>query len=118
MKTCKACGGKYRGQGTVAIVGKKGGIVGPCCAKDGILVIGGKPAPRCKCGKLATKCHECAGAKVPPELKAAVRVLKTYASAANASALRQVDGSPEHNFHAGKVEGLESAIDLLESGRF
>jgi hypothetical protein len=119
MKTCGLCARTYR-KGSLAVVmtdrGLKSKRVCQDCADKGITLVAAMPAVRCKCGKPATKCHVCAGTK-SGDLAGAIKVLEGRLKARKLMPVASMD---EHAVETndGVIEGLESAIELLKSGRF
>ena len=119
MKTCKVCGHEYRIGRIAFIMGKRGlksARVCQTCADKGVVLVAASPIQACKCGKPATKCHVCAGAK-SGDLSDAIKVLEGRAKARKVMPIANMD---EHTVETndGFIEGLESAIELLRSGRF
>jgi hypothetical protein len=119
MKTCKVCGHEYRKGRIAFIMGKRGlksARVCQGCADKGVVLVAASPIQACKCGKPATKCHVCAGIKAPLFIDGAVKVLEGRLKAVKT--VRYTLNPAGDPFTEGKIEGLESAIELLKSGRF
>ena len=118
MKLCKVCGKSYR-SGRIAYImsdkGLKGARVCQGCATGGVLVVAASEAARCKCGQPATKCHACAGTK-SGDVVAAIKVLEGRLKVTKST--RYVLDPAGDAATEGRIEGLESAIELLKSGRF
>lgn len=125
---CGVCGNSYR-SGTEVWVPEVGGKTGvrqkmvrkrACngCAKRAMLIVASMPVARCRCGAPATQCHVCgsrketAARKDGADVKAIVKKLKVMKLA-----YEDPDES-EQEYRDGRVHGLESAIELLESGRW
>lgn len=128
MKTCKACGGTYRTGAIAYLADDAGKLVASrvCqpCAKRGIVVIPATRAPMCKCGQPATQCHVCASKGATAAKKdaagvgGAVKVMRGWLKAIDNYAVD--DDSPNENkaYADGRIAAIESAIGLLESGRW
>lgn len=124
IKSCRACGESYR-KGTIAFVIKNGKLVAgrvcPSCAKQGVTIIGLEATSRCKCGKKPTTCGSCAvdteRSNKASDLASAVKKLRAMVSVYKTSPVARMS---EHaiEMNDGRIEGLESAIELLESGRY
>jgi hypothetical protein len=114
MKTCKVCGNKVR-KTNLALVSedgilKSGRVCQDCLSKHGVTIVLRPAVKMCKCGQPATKCHVCAGSK-SGDLTSAIATLR--------GRLKTAKVTPVLSEHLeGRIEGLESAIELLESGRF
>jgi len=104
LSTCKVCARSYRTGRIAFIMGEHGKLTGArvCqdCASDGVLVVAAKPARRCRCGNPAVKCGACASESQTKE-KVEVCARRNQAN----------------DYRTGRSTGLESAIELLESGR-
>ena len=120
MKTCKVCGEPYRKGQIVHIMGERGlQAVRACqkCAGKGVTLVATNPVTFCKCGNPATKCHICAGSSQPAgDIAAALKQLE--------GRLKLIKMSPAPTDEkaaaslSGRIEGMESAIALLKSGKF
>jgi hypothetical protein len=113
MSTCKACGSAFR-KGVIATfvepgMGPRGAKVCGECAKDGMLVVVRKIGPRVE-QKVAR----------PEGYERVLRMLRTYASAARASAVTYAAGGSLtsgnvflRGVFSGKGEGLDVAIQTI-----
>jgi len=109
LSRCKGCGGEYR-KGSIAVLFfQKGGSartrVCPSCVKRGVLVVPELLAPVVKRVEKRSEAVE-----------EAIRTLTTYMKAAQACAdgTKDEDGFSGRVFQIGRVEGYESAIELLK----
>ena len=107
LSRCKGCGGEYR-KGSIAVLFlQKGGSartrVCPGCVKRGVLVVPELLAPVVKRVEKRSEAVE-----------EAIRTLTTYMKAAQACADGIKDGYSRRAFQIGRVEGYESAIELLK----
>jgi hypothetical protein len=118
MNTCKVCQKSYR-KGVIAFImgdrGLKGARVCQGCASDGVLVVAAKAGVTCSCGKPASKCSDCG--KKPADMGRAIKALETLVKLAKHGSVRYMHATEIQN-NDGRIEGLESAIELLKSGRF
>lgn len=121
MRACGACGRKYRGKGSRAVVlegpgAGTGCIVCPTCSSRSTSVLTNKTA-RCKCGDVATTCGGCAqlreardqAAVVGDLVKRLEGQLKARARSSAARGLTQAEREREDGY----VEGFESCIEQL-----
>lgn len=124
---CGICGSGCRK--TTLVYVKSGSILerkraGQCCAGDAIQLVMTTMTRRCKCGGLATQCHLCgskkelAARKDGAEIKAIIKRFKVIQLARKSSAGAETPGSPEYCSSIGEADGLQAAIDVLESGRW
>jgi hypothetical protein len=134
MTTCKVCGKKVR-KTSLALILRDGTLKGArvcqvCKTALGVTIVVAREVPHCKCGEPATKCHVCAGSK-SGEVSGACDVLEGRLRAAKATpapespsvdktgqGAARADAHYGQGHHDGRIEGLESAIELLKSGRF
>jgi hypothetical protein len=90
------------------------------CASDGVLVVAANPARRCRCGNPAVKCGACASESQTKEkvevVRDAIKRLKVLLTANEAGKTPGLGAA--NDYRTGRSTGLESAIELLESGRF
>lgn len=104
MKRCKLCGNAFR-KGVLAFHKEgsrlKGGIVCQSCAAGGVLLVAAEPVQVSDGGKRERQ-------ELRATLAPFVKQLKMLAT---------MTKGREDDFFAGKVEGLEVAIALLEGGR-
>jgi len=123
MKRCGKCREPYRVGRIACITSARGKMtrvrVCPKCAKLGVLILAAEQTPSCKCGKAAKFCAACATnaerKDKATDVGKAIVTMKAWAKLAE-GADPKVNGS--NDFMAGRADGLTSAIDLLESGRF
>jgi hypothetical protein len=136
MTTCKVCSKKVR-KTSIALILRDGTLKGArvcqgCLSALGVTIVVAREVPRCKCGQPATKCHACAGSK-SGDVQGAIKALEGRLKAAKATPAPEspVYAEPDkrgrdavranahygQGHHDGRIEGLESIIELLKSGR-
>jgi len=121
MSKCKVCRRSVR-KTQVAMVLVSGKLVGArvcatCVDKFGVTIVVARQVPHCKkpgCTEVATRCHMHPSG-VSPELTGAIKVLEGRVKAAR---MTPDIGNMNRAENDGRIEGLESAIELLKSGRF
>lgn len=116
---CSVCNKQCR---TTSIVHVKKGVTlerkraCPKCEGEAIKVLCQEPSARCKCGEPATVCHVCAGEKERrgkkegADVAAIVKRLRAMAVGCGSG--------DEADYTGGRRSGIETAIELLESGRW
>ena len=122
-KACGKCGKAYR-KGGIAFVATPDGLknkrVCQTCLGQAVVIIPMDGATRCSCGEVATKCSRCVDKRALRERKGhvdvavLVKVLKNRARAYSVA----VTDLAKTEYRDGVKDGLESAAELLESGRW
>lgn len=122
MKSCGVCTREVR-KTTMAYVMTAEGIkrkrtCAACVQSRGFTVIASDLAPKCKCGKPATRCSDHGtNTDSSDEVRRAVKALRSLVKV-----VRATKPADREIITAGlvdaRVEGLETAIELLESGRW
>lgn len=118
MSTCKICNKSYR-TGRIAFIMADGALKGArvcqTCAKNGVLLVAANAATRCTCGKPATRCKACGHRDDVKEKTSGpvTEILKRLKGLLKAYEIAEVEP-----YNMGKIDGLNSAIVLIESGRW
>ena len=119
MKTCKTCGRQVR-KTSIALILRDGTLKGArvcaeCLTSYGVTIVVKPEVKRCKCGAPATKCHVCVSSK-GADVTGVVKALKGRVKALTLTVDPERD--PEtFAYMKAKIEGMESAIELIEGGR-
>jgi hypothetical protein len=124
MRLCGNCSEPYR-KGKLALVstgrGLKSAMVCPRCVAFAALVVSAKPVARCKCGGVATACGACVSrvetAALARNMAGALKALKAMVRGAKIALVANMTPR-ELETNDGRIEGLEAAVALLESGRW
>jgi hypothetical protein len=133
MTTCKTCGKSARKTVLAFIMGAGGKLRGARVCQDcerqrGVTIVVAPEVAICGCGKPATKCGGCSQDKATRDkgrdVGGAIKALRTqlgmYQNVELPPALKLDDETSKlaAEFRAGKIEGYENAIHVLEGGRW
>jgi hypothetical protein len=106
MTRCKACGAEFR-KGVLAFLltgkGLEGARVCQSCARGGVLLVAPKLAPIVKQKTVRSD-----------GVERALRMLRTYASVAKASAKENELSDGNRKLLSGRAEGIETAIETIK----
>ena len=124
-KACGKCGKAYR-KGGIAFVAMPDGLkskrVCQTCLGQAVVIIPMDGATRCGCGELATKCSRCVDKRALRERKGHVDVAVLVKALRNRARAYDVAVSVtdlgKTEYRDGVKDGIESAAELLESGRW